>query len=91
VRERDAILGRILDLVATIVTRVEKLELAMIENAEWVAEAEAESAVAADEQAEINDLFAQRLGGRLVKVRPRVWPKLIVDNDNAGPPPEGAA
>jgi hypothetical protein len=87
--ERDAILVQILDLVAKVVTRVERLELAMAESAEMkleIAELEARQAIERDQRRAVDDVLAEQLGGRLVEIKPRVWPKLIVDNDNR---PEG--
>jgi hypothetical protein len=89
---RDELLSRILAVVEGPCERVEKLEEAQVESATEAAELLADHEVMVTGQDEINDLFAQRLGGRLVEVRPPPGPpdlRLVVDNDNHISP-EGA-
>jgi hypothetical protein len=98
---RDALLERIVSAFEGINARVSRLERALADNVELaseLAELRAEHEVARQDQEEVNALFAQHLGGVLVKVEPpSPFPLLVVDNtrpagnDNPSPSPEGGA
>jgi hypothetical protein len=93
---RDALLERIVGRFEMLNARMSRLERALADNVELaaeLAELRAKHEVARQDQEEVNALFAEKLGGQLMKVVTPPPLVLVVDNtpgnDNPSPSPDG--
>jgi hypothetical protein len=82
--------GQVLALTVNLVDRVLRLEETSASHATEAAELAAQQAIERDQRRETDELLAERLGGKLVEVRPpSPFPMLVVDNDNPASPEGG--